>query len=79
MCSARDAREAALSWAGQINKGLAEQGPHAPQFLDQSLDVLNAEAFASQSGKPATLPSTLTAKDDFPLVEQIDRLTMAGP
>ena len=71
----RDAREAALSWAGQINKGLAEQGTHAPQFFDQSLDVLNAEAFASQAGKPATLPSSSTAKDDFPLIEQIDRLT----
>ena len=31
----RDAREAALSWAG--HKGLAEQGTHAPQFFDQSL------------------------------------------
>ena len=70
----RDAREAALSWAGQIDKSLAEQGPHAPQLLDQSVDVLNAQAFASQA-VPATLPSSSTAKDDFPLIEQIDRLT----
>jgi hypothetical protein len=52
----RDAREAALSWAGTINKNLAEQEPHAPQLLDQSLNVLNAQAFASQAGLPATLP-----------------------
>jgi hypothetical protein len=51
-----DAREAALSWAGTINKNLAEQEPHVPQLLDQSLNVLNAQAFASQAGLPATLP-----------------------
>jgi hypothetical protein len=70
----RDAREAALSWAGQIDKSLAEQGPHAPQLLDQSVEVLDAQAFAGQAA-PATLPSSPTVKDDFPLVEQIDRLT----
>ena len=64
-----DAREAALSWAGEINKNLAELGPHAPQFLDQSLDVLNPEAFASQAGQPATLPASSTSKDDLPLVD----------
>ena len=52
----RDAREAALSWAGQIDKSLAEQGPQAPQLLDQSVEVLDAQAFGSQSA-PATLPS----------------------
>jgi diguanylate cyclase (GGDEF)-like protein len=36
--------------------------------------VLNAQAFASQA-VPATLPSSSTANDDFPLIEQIDRLT----
>ena len=51
---ARDAREAALSWAGQVNQNLGELGPHAPQFLDQSLDVLNPEAFAGQSGRAAS-------------------------
>ena len=72
---ARDAREAALSWAGAVNNNLGELGPHAPQFLDQSLDVLNPEAFASQSGQPASLPATSTAKDDFPLVAELGRLT----
>ena len=72
---ARDAREAALSWAGAVNNNLGELGPHAPQFLDQSLEVLNPEAFASQSGQPASLPATSTAKDDFPLVAEIGRLT----
>jgi hypothetical protein len=36
--------------------------------------VLDAQAFAGQAA-PATLPSSPTVKDDFPLVEQIDRLT----
>ncbi len=72
---ARDAREAALSWASEINKSLGELGPHAPQFLDQNLEVLNPDAFASQSGKPASLPSSSTSKSDFTLVEIIDRLT----
>jgi hypothetical protein len=54
---ARDAREAALSWAGDINKSLSELGPHAPQVLDQSLEVLDADKFASQSGKLASLPA----------------------
>jgi hypothetical protein len=47
---ARDAREAALRWAGDINKSLSELGPHAPQLLDQSLEALDAEKFANQSG-----------------------------
>ena len=54
---ARDAREAALSWAGNINKSLSELGPHAPQLLDQNLEVLDADKFASQSGKRASLPA----------------------
>ena len=52
----RDAREAALSWAGQINQGLAEQGTHAPQFLGKNLDVLNAAAFASQTASLSHCP-----------------------
>jgi hypothetical protein len=71
----REAREAALSWAGKINTSLSEQGPHAPQLLDQNLEVLNANAFASQSGKQASLPASSTSKDDFTLVEDLDRLT----
>ena len=72
---ARDAREAALSWAGDINKSLSELGPHAPQLLDQSLEVLDADKFASQSGKPASLPASSTSKDDFTLIEDLGRQT----
>jgi hypothetical protein len=72
---ARDAREAALSWAGDINKSLSELGPHAPQLLDQSLEVLDADKFASQSGKLASLPASSTSKDDFTLFEDLGRLT----
>ena len=75
---ARDAREAALSWAGNINKSLSELGPHAPQLLDQSLEVLDADKFASQSGKRASLPASSTSNDDFTLVEDLDRLTTGG-
>jgi diguanylate cyclase (GGDEF)-like protein len=72
---ARDAREAALSWAGNVNKSLSETGPHAPQLLDRKLDVLNPVAFAAEIGKPAVLPSDATSKQDFTLVEDVDRLT----
>ncbi len=72
---ARDAREAALSWAGKVNSSLGQLGPHAPQFLDQNLEVLNADQFADQSGKPANLPASSTPKQEFPLVETLGRLT----
>ena len=71
----RDAREAALSWAGEINKSLREQGPHAPQLLDKSLEVLDPERFASLGRTPASLPARSTSKDDATLVEDLDRLT----
>jgi diguanylate cyclase (GGDEF)-like protein len=71
----RDAREAALSWAGQVNKSLAEQGPHAPQILDKTLDVVNAEAFAAEAGKPAILPSSSKSKEDLNLADDFARLT----
>ena len=72
---ARDAREAALSWAGKVNSSLGQLGPHAPQFLDHSLEVLNADQFADQSGKPANLPASSTPKQEFPLVETLGHLT----
>jgi hypothetical protein len=72
---ARDAREAALSWAGKVNHGLGELGPHAPQFLDQKLDVLNADGFASQAGKQATLPIGSASQHGFALVDYFGRLT----
>ena len=72
---ARDAREVALSWAGEINKSLSELGPHAPQLLDKSVEVLDPDQFASEAGKPASLPANSTSKDDYTLVEDLDRLT----
>jgi len=39
---------------------------------------LNPDAFASQSGQAASLPADSTANDDFPLVEQFNRLTGWG-
>lgn len=70
---ARDAREAALSWAGEINKSLSELGPHAPQLLDKSVEVLDPDQFASEAGKPASLPANSTSKDDYTLVEDLDQ------
>ncbi len=55
---ARDAREAALSWAHDLNDSLSELGPHAPLLLDRDLDILNAEAFAAQTHQPAALPES---------------------
>ena len=72
---ARDAREAALAWAEQINKNLAGVGSHAPQLLDRKLDVLNADRFADQIAKPADLPASLTARGEFNLAEELGRRT----
>jgi hypothetical protein len=63
---ARDARQAALSWAGSVNNNLGELGPHAPQFLDQSLDVLNPEAFAAQSGNRRACPTLRPPRTNSP-------------
>jgi len=37
--------------------------------------VLNPEAFAGQSGKPANLPAESTSTDEFPLVRELGELT----
>ena len=71
----RDAREAALSWAGEINKSLSELGPHAPQLLGKGLEVLDPERLTSLGRMPASLPAKSTSKDDATLVEDLDRDT----
>ncbi len=40
--------------------------------------MLNPEAFAAEAGQPATLPASATTKGEFPLVEELDRLTGLG-
>jgi hypothetical protein len=71
----RDAREAALSWAGDINKSLSEGGKHAPQLLDRPFDVLSPDGFAAENGQPAALPASATSKHDITLVEDLARMT----
>jgi diguanylate cyclase (GGDEF)-like protein len=71
----RDAREAALSWAGDVNKSLNAGGPHAPQLLDRPFDVVNPDGFAAENGKAAVLPASATSKHDMTLVEDIARMT----
>ena len=71
----RDAREAALSWASDINRSLTEGGPHAPQLLDRPFEVVNPDGFSAQNGKPAGLPANATSKRDVTLVEDLARLT----
>ena len=77
---ARDAREAALSWAGEIDKGLSEQGSPAARLLDKDLQVLDAAKFradvTNQTGKPTSLPASSTSAGGFSLIENFDRLTM---
>lgn len=72
---ARDAREAALSWASDINHSLIEGGPHAPQLLDRPFEVVNPDGFAAENGKPASLPASATSKRDITLLEDLARLT----
>jgi hypothetical protein len=78
---ARDAREAALSWTGEIDTRLSQQGSAPSKVLDQDLKVVDAghwrQEFAAQADKPATLPSNPTLKEDgHSLIEIFDRLTM---
>lgn len=64
-----------MSWAGTLNEGLSEQGPHAPRLLDASVDVLDADQLAVQSAKPAAVPLTSASKGDSNLIDRLDRLT----
>ncbi len=78
---ARDAREAALSWAAEIDKRLGEQAFPPPRLLDKDLQVLDAAKLnadvASPSGAGASLPTNSTFNTDgFSLIEGLDRLTM---
>ncbi len=78
---ARDAREAALSWAAEIDKRLGEQAFPSPRLLDKDLQVLDAAKLnadvASPSGAGASLPTNSTFNTDgFSLIEGLDRLTM---
>ena len=77
----RDAREAALSWAGEIDKSLAELGAPASRVLDKDLQVLDAarlrEDTASHAGEKASLPTSQAFNmDGFGLIEALDRLIM---
>ena len=75
----RDAREAALSWAGEIDKGLSERGLPAARLLDKDVQVVDAAQFRAdvtdQAGKPTSLPPTSTSSDGFNLVENFNRMT----
>ncbi len=75
----RDAHEAALSWAGQIDARLSQQGTPASRILDKDVRVLDATAFQNiaSGAKPASLPVKQEFNQDgFGLIEGLDRLTM---
>jgi len=70
----KDAREAALNWAAEINKSLPAFANGTSQLLGYTLDVLDPGALAGEAGTPAMLPSRATPKHEFNLVEPISRL-----
>lgn len=69
----RDAREAALSWAGEIDGKLPTLAQGTPQLLDRNVDVLDAGALAGQAAVPATVPAKARAKGEFNLLEDFGR------
>ena len=68
----KDAREAALNWAGEIDKSLPTLAPGAP-LLDHEVDVLNPAALVGQAAAPATLPDRAIAKGEFNPIENFGR------
>jgi diguanylate cyclase (GGDEF)-like protein len=76
----RDANEAALSWARQIDTALGGTAETPGRVLDKDVQVLDPASFqqnlASMAGKPARLPATQSfSQRGFGLIEAIDRLT----
>jgi diguanylate cyclase (GGDEF)-like protein len=76
----RDANEAALSWARQIDTALGGTSDTPGRVLDKDVQVLDPASFqqnlASMAGKPARLPANQSfSQRGFGLIEAIDRLT----
>ena len=76
----RDANEAALSWARQIDTALGGTAETPGRVLDKDFQVLDPASFqenlASMAGKPASLPANQSfSQRGFGLIEAIDRLT----
>ncbi|MEZ5829165.1 MAG: EAL domain-containing protein [Hyphomicrobiales bacterium] len=73
----RDAREAALVWAHDLDEGL--RAPDASdRVLDKNIDVLNAVEFQEVANQPGelSLPAAPTlASDGFGLVSMLNQLT----
>jgi len=76
----RDANEAALSWARQIDTALGGTAETPGRLLDKDVQVLDPASFqqnlASMAGKRASLPANQSfSQRGFGLIEAIDRLT----
>jgi hypothetical protein len=71
----RDAREAALSWAAQLDQGLKQLQPNASELLGRPLQVLRETALATEASTPAVLPGNSSLKGEFNLSETLDSLT----
>ena len=76
----RDANEAALSWARQIDTALGGTAETPGRVLDKDFQVLDPASFqenlASMAGKPASLPANQSfSQRGFGLIEAIHRLT----
>ena len=76
----RDANEAALSWARQIDTALGGTAEVPSSVLDKDVQVVDPASFQqnlnSMSGKPVSLPANQNfSQRGFGLIEAIDRLT----
>jgi diguanylate cyclase (GGDEF)-like protein len=75
----RDAHEAALSWARQIDTELAQSSAPPTHVLDVDMQVLDRTAFehdlASATAEPASLPTQRFHQQGFGLIELVNQLT----
>lgn len=70
----RDARQAALSLAGELNRNLPELAAAAPRLLGHDVEILEPRSFAKAAATPATLPAEISTTDEFGLIGGLGRL-----
>jgi hypothetical protein len=75
----RDAHEAALIWARQVDTEFAQSSEAPARVRGVDVQMIDRSAFeqdlANASGKPASLPTQDFNQQGFGLVEMFDRLT----
>lgn len=70
---AKDAYDAASSWAGKIDNTLTEPGAATTQALDRNVEVLDPSNFRGEQGAEPVTPPKLEADDGLGLLGGLDQ------